>query len=448
MNHVFHRSLKTDLPVADHGDGCYIVDKTGKRYLDASGGAAVSCLGHSDPDIRKAMVEQTERLAFVHSAFFTTETTEELADTLIASGPAGMDRIYFVSGGSEAVESAIKMARQYFIETGQPLRRRFIARTQSYHGNTLGALGVGSSLARRDPFAPMLGEFHHVSPCNLYRGKQDDETEAAYVARLASELEAKIEELGPESVAGFVAETVSGASMGAMPPAAGYFKAVRDVCDKHGVLLILDEVMCGMGRTGTLHACEQDEIVPDLMTVAKGLGAGYQPLGAVFVSKPIAEAFMTGSGAFINGYTYMGHAVACAAALAVNRAIQNRDLLQNVRKMGALLDDALQQQFGNHPHVGNIRGRGLFRGVELVADRVTRQPFDPKAGLNGRIKTHAMAQGLVCYPGGGTADGRAGDHVLLAPPFIIGETEVALIVERLSAAIEAAVAEVKEPIAV
>jgi len=420
------------------GDGMYIVDVEGKRYLDASGGAAVSSLGHSDPDVRAAITTQVERLAFAHTAFFTSEPAEELADTLIQGAPAGIEWVYFTSGGSEAVEAALKLARQYFVEIGEPRRHRFIARRQSYHGNTLGALAVGGNAARRELFRPLLIEATHIAPCYAYRGMEAGEGEEAYGRRVADELEDAILRLGPDTVAAFVAETVVGATLGAVPPVAGYFKRIREICDRYGILLILDEVMCGMGRTGTLHACEQDGVVPDLMCLAKGLAAGYQPIGAILVHGKVFEPFRRGSGFFQHGHTYIGHATACAAALAVQRAIRDRDLLASVRVRGEALKRELRTNLGQNPHVGDIRGRGLLRGIELVADRETKEPFDPALQLHARVKAEAMARGLVCYPSGGSADGVRGDHVLLAPPFIVSENQIGEIVGRVGEAIDAA----------
>jgi adenosylmethionine-8-amino-7-oxononanoate aminotransferase len=420
------------------GDGMYIVDVEGKRYLDASGGAAVSSLGHSDPDVRAAITTQVERLAFAHTAFFTSEPAEELADTLIEGAPDGIEWVYFTSGGSEAVEAALKLARQYFVEIGEPRRYRFIARRQSYHGNTLGALAVGGNAARRELFRPLLTEATHIAPCYGYRGMEAGEGEEAYGRRVADELEGAILRLGPETVTAFVAETVVGATLGAVPAVAGYFKRIREVCDRYGILLILDEVMSGMGRTGTLHACEQDEVVPDLMCLAKGLGAGYQPIGAVLVHGKVFEPFRQGSGFFQHGHTYIGHVTACAAALAVQRAIRDRDLLAAVRVRGEALNRELRTNLGQNPHVGDIRGRGLLRGIELVADRETKEPFDPALKLHARVKAEAMARGLICYPAGGTADGVRGDHVLLAPPFIVSENQIGEIVGRVGEAIDAA----------
>jgi adenosylmethionine-8-amino-7-oxononanoate aminotransferase len=440
MSHVMHRGGSADLPEVVAGDGCYLIDRAGKRYLDASGGAAVSCLGHGHTRVIAAVQAQVARMAYAHTSFFTNGPMEELADVLVADAPPGIDKVYFVSGGSEAIEAALKLARQYFVEVGQPQRRHFIARRQSYHGNTLGALAVGGNAWRREQFGPLLIEAHHIAPCYAYRGQRPDETEEAYGRRIADELEAKIRELGPDSVIAFVAETVGGATAGVVLPVPGYFRRVREICDRHGVLLILDEVMCGMGRTGTLHACTQEGVVPDLMAIAKGLGGGYQPIGAMLVSQRVAAAIETGSGFFQHGHTYLGHATACAAALAVQRTIKADDLLANVRKRGGELARALDERLGNHRHVGDIRGRGLFWGIELVADRATKAPFDPARKLNALVKRQAMARGLMCYPMGGTVDGRHGDHVLLAPPYIAGAAEIAEAVAKLGDAIDAAVA--------
>ena len=440
---VFHRQPQQTLPVAARGEGPYIIDGEGRRYLDASGGAAVSCLGHSHPAVIQAIKDQLDRIPFAHTAFFTTEVSERLAAHLAARAPAGLGKVYFVSGGSEANETAIKLARQYFLEIGQPERHRLIARRQSYHGNTLGALAVGGNVWRREPYKPLLIETHHIAPCNAYRDKRPEESEEAYGRRVADELEAEILRLGPDSVAAFIAETVVGATAGVVPPVPGYFRRIREICDQYGVLLILDEVMCGMGRTGSLHACEQDGVAPDILTCAKGLGAGYQPIGAVLLAERIYEAITAGSGSFQHGFTYIGHATACAGALAVQETIEREGLLDNVKRQGAALRARLDERFGNHHHVGDVRGRGLFIGLELVRDRAGKEPFAPAMKLYGRIKQRAMAEGLICYPGGGTADGKAGDHVLLAPPFIIDEAHVAEIVDKLAAAVDGAISEAK-----
>jgi adenosylmethionine-8-amino-7-oxononanoate aminotransferase len=443
VSRIIHRNLRSTLPFAASAAGITITDRDGKRYLDASGGAAVSCLGHQHPDILAAMHAQIDRLSYAHTSFFTTEVAEELADTLVADAPPGIGHVYLVSGGSEAMEAALKMARQYFVEAGQPERSVFIGRRQSYHGNTLGALAVGGNEWRRKQFAPLLVDAGRVSPCYAYRDQREDESPEAYSERLAVELEERIVEIGPRRVIAFVAETVAGATLGAVPPTPGYFRRVREVCDRHGVLLIADEVMCGMGRTGTLHAVEQEGISPDLMAIAKGLGGGYQPVGAVLASEKVVAAMRGGSGAFQHGHTYIGHPVAAAAALAVQRVIKRDNLLAAVRANGEHLDRALRATLGGHPHVGDIRGRGLFRGVELVEDRASKRPFDPAARLHARIKAEAMRRGLMTYPMGGTIDGVRGDHVLLAPPFVATREELDEIVARLAGAIESGTAALK-----
>lgn len=435
MSHVFHRNLTQRYPTAVKGDGPYLIDSQGKRYLDASGGAAVSCLGHSDADVIEAVRQQVGQVAYAHTSFFTTEPMESLADHLVARAPEGLASVYFVSGGSEAIEAALKLARQYFIEIGQPERKHLIARRQSYHGNTLGALATGGNEWRRRQFEPLLIDVSHVSPCYAYRGLRPGETLEGYAIRLAAELDEEIQRLGPESVMAFVAEPVVGATLGAVTAVPSYFARVREICDRHGVLLILDEVMCGMGRTGTLFAAEQEGVTADLITVAKGLGAGYQPIGATLVSRRIHDAIANGSGFFQHGHTYIGHATACAAALAVQHAIEERHLLPRVTRLGEGLHERLVERFGSHPHIGDIRGRGMFRGLELVEDRDSKQPFDPERKLHARIKKAAMDHGLMCYPMGGTLDGRSGDHILLAPPFTLEDHHLDELTDKLDNAI-------------
>ncbi len=439
-SHVFHRDPRHAYPVAVRGEGAYLYDRGGKRYLDASGGAAVSCLGHSDAAVVKAIQDQLAKLPFAHTSFFSNEPMEALADALAAHAPASLDKVYLVSGGSEAIEAALKLARQYFVDKGEPQRRHLIARRQSYHGNTLGALAVGGNLWRRSQFEPLLIDVAHVSPCYAYRGRQAGESDDDYAGRLATELESEIRRLGGDQVMAFVAETVAGATLGAVPPVPGYFRRIREVCDRYGVLLILDEVMCGMGRCGSLWAFEQEGIVPDLVTIAKGLGAGYQPIGAVLVAKRIYEAIIGGSGFFQHGHTYLGHAAACAGALAVQERLHRGGLLARVAPLGVQLEARLRGAFGAHPNVGDIRGRGLFWGLELVQDRASRAPFDPKLRVHARLKQAAMAAGLMCYPMGGTLDGVRGDHVLLAPPFIVEAAQLDELVEALGRSLAVALA--------
>jgi adenosylmethionine-8-amino-7-oxononanoate aminotransferase len=439
-SHLLHRSLRGTYPLAVAARGCFITDADGKSYLDACGGAAVSCLGHNHPDVLAAMHAQIDRIAYAHTSFFSTPVAEELADALIGSAPPGFSHVYLVSGGSEAMEAALKLARQYFVESGQPQRAKFIARRNSYHGNTLGALAVGGNAWRRAQFAPLLIDVEHVSPIYAYREQREGENEAAYCARLIAEIEQAIARIGPERVIAFVAETVGGATSGCLTAPAGYYRAVRALCDRHGILLILDEVMCGMGRTGTLYACEQEGVVPDLIAIAKGLGGGFQPVGAVLVSQRVIEALAAGSGFFQHGHTYIGHPVAAAAALAVQKVMKRDRLVERCRAQGEKLRARLHAAFGAHPHVGDIRGRGLFYALELVRDRAGKEPFDPALRLHARVKAAAMQAGLMCYPMGGTIDGRRGDHVLLAPPFIIEDHELDLVIERLQLALDAALA--------
>jgi adenosylmethionine-8-amino-7-oxononanoate aminotransferase len=385
------------------------------------------------------MSRQASKLAYAHTSFFSSEPAEALADRLVGDEPGGLAYAYFVSGGSEAIEASIKLARQYFLESGQPQRQHFIARRQSYHGNTLGALAAGGNAWRREPYAPLLSAaFSHVTPAFAYHEKRDNESETEFVARLAAELEAEFQRLGPGNVAAFIAEPVVGATAGCVPAPEGYFRAVRDICNRHGALLILDEVMCGMGRTGTLHAWEQEGIAPDIQAVAKGLGGGYQPIGAMLASGRIIDAIRQGSGAFQHGHTYLAHPLACAAALEVQRVIDEDHLLDRVKELGGHLERRLTERFGNHRHVGDIRGRGLFQAIELVADRNTRAPFDPSLKLNQRIKADAFERGLGCYPSGGTVDGQRGDHVLLAPPYIATSDDIDEIVDRLGRAVDSA----------
>lgn len=439
MSHVFPRHCHSPLPTAVAGDGCYLIDSDGKRYFDASGGAAVSCLGHTNERIREAIKNQIDTLAFAHTGFFTSEPAEQLADLLIANAPAGIERVYFVSGGSEAVEAAIKLARQYFLEIGQPERRNLIARRQSYHGNTLGALAAGGNAWRRQQFDPLLIGVSHIAPCYEYAERGTDESLYEYGQRVANELEEEILRLGPETVMAFVAEPVVGATLGAVPAVEGYYARIREICDAYGVLLILDEVMCGMGRTGHLFACSGEDVRPDIVTIAKGLGAGYQPIGAMLCSGAIYNAISEGSGFFQHGHTYIGHPTATAAGLAVVRELTDPGMMPRVRELGGIMEAALNNTLGQHPYVGDIRGRGLFWGVELVENRETKSPFDAAHGLAGKIKKAAVENGLICYPMPGTRDGRSGDHVLLAPPFIMSDTDPQLIATRLAEAIETAV---------
>lgn len=440
MSYVFHRTALGGLPVAASGQGAEIIDTEGRRYIDACGGAAVSCLGHGEPRVLEAIQRQLSTLDYAHSSFFTTEGAEELAEHLCAATPLPLEKVYYVCSGSEAVETAVKMARQYHVERGEPQRRVLISRHQSYHGNTLGALSFGGNPGRQKPYAPLLLEQRKIAPCFDYRYRQAEETPEDYGLRAANLLEAEILAAGPDTVMAFLAETVVGATSGAVAAAPGYFRRIREICDKYGVLLILDEVMCGAGRTGRFLACEEEGVAPDLVTLAKGLGGGFQPVAAVMCTKVIHETFAKGSGSFVHGHTYSAHPVACAAALAVQKVIRDDRLMDNVTARGADLSARLGARFGNHAHVGDIRGRGLLQAIELVEDRAGKAPFDPSLRIGARIKREAMDLGLLVYPGAGTVDGTCGDHILLAPPYNIDAQMVGEIVDRLGDAVDRAVA--------
>ena len=437
MSKTFPRNMKTLPPAAISAQGCYIYDKSGKSYLDGSGGAAVSCLGHGDPDIISAIKSQADQLSFAHTGFFTSEPAEELTELLIKHAPGDLDRVYLVSGGSEATEAAIKLARQFHIENGEPERKNLIARKQSYHGNTLGALAAGGNEWRRKQFSPLLINVSHISPCYEYILREETETAYEYGQRMAQELEDEILRLGPKSVMAFMAEPVVGATLGAVPAVDGYFQKIRKICDQYGVLLILDEVMCGMGRTGYLYACNADNIAPDILCIAKGLGAGYQPIGAMLCTSQIYECIENGSGLFQHGHTYLGHPVAAAAANAVIKKLLNNDLVSRSAEKGKKLSNMLESKFSQHPNVGDIRGRGLFQGIEFVEDREKKKPLDPGLKFATKLKMNAFEAGLICYPMSGTRDGKNGDHVLLAPPFIIEDTQLDELVEKLDTAITA-----------
>ncbi|MEJ6079243.1 aspartate aminotransferase family protein [Vibrio sp. 1-Bac 57] len=439
MTHVFHRHCHAKLPSIASGEGVYLFDTEGKQYLDGCGGAAVSNLGHNHTAVKDAIKQQLDAIPFAHTGFFTNQVSEDLATLLTDLAPDPLNHVYFVSGGSEAVESALKMARQYFVEIGKPQKTQFIARRQSYHGNTLGALAVGGNEWRKEPFRPLLSSVHHISPCYAYRDQGDNETELDYSMRVANELETKILEVGADNVMAFVAEPVVGATTGAVPATEGYFKRIREICDQYDVLLILDEVMCGIGRTGTFYAFEQDKIIPDLVTIAKGLGAGYQPIGAVVASSKIYDAIANGSGFFQHGHTFMAHPMACASALATINTILNEHLLDKVTEQGEKLKNKLEVALQPLPYVGDIRGRGLFLGVELVADKLTKMPLASSTEANKKVKNIAMQHGLMCYPMAGTIDGKQGHHILIAPPFIINDEQLDELVTKLtSALIEAA----------
>jgi adenosylmethionine-8-amino-7-oxononanoate aminotransferase len=439
MSRLMHRTLAAAPDVAVQGEGLILTLRDGRKIIDACGGAAVACLGHGNRRVAAAIHAQARRLAYAHTGFFTSEPAEALGDLLLQDEPGGLSHAFFVSSGSEAMESALKLARQYFIERGEPERTRFIARRQSYHGNTLGSLAAGGNLARRLPYEPMFADrFSLVSPCFAFHYRRAGESDARYVARLAQELEDQFRRLGPNTVAAFCAEPVVGATAGCVPAVPGYFAAIREVCDRHAALLILDEIMCGSGRTGTLHAWEQEGVTPDIQAIGKGLGGGYQPIAAILISKRIVTTLQGGSGAFVHGHTYQAHPVACAAALEVQRIIREEGLLANVELQGRRLQHSLRERFDSHEHIGDIRGRGLFYALEFLKERERKTPFDPSLQVHERVKHEALQRGVAIYPTGGTIDGRRGDHILIAPPYICAGPEIESIVERLGDAVHAA----------
>ena len=438
-DNVFHRTTDARPPVAVCGEGIFLIDAEGRRYIDACGGAAVSCLGHGHPAVIAAIAEQAARLEYVHTGFFTTQPAEELASVIANNCPGELERVWFTGSGSEAIEAALKLARQYHLERGDSGRSRLIARRLSYHGNTLGALAAGGSIWRRKPYEPLLTDVSFADPCFEYRFANPGESPEDYGLRAAKSFEEEVQRLGPETVMAFVAETVVGATAGAVPPVAGYLRHIREICDRYGILLILDEVMCGSGRTGTFLSCEQDGIIPDIVTLGKSLGAGYQPVGAVVCTRQVYDTIAGGSGGLKHGQTYNAHVIGCAAALATQRIVKEERLLDRVKEAGERLTSLLAARFGKHTNVGDIRGRGLLQAIEIVADRSTKAPFDPEFALHQRAKADAFSRGLLIYPGGGTVDGRYGDHILLAPPYNVSDEELDMIVDLLAETIDAVI---------
>jgi len=430
---VFYRSPRHQYPLGMRGEGVYLYDSTGKQYLDGSGGAAVSCLGHGNAEVIEAVREQVGKLAYAHTAFFTNEPQEALAAGVASRFSEANARVYFSAGGSEANETAIKLAKQYWMAKGQPSKSVFISRHQSYHGNTLGALALSGSPGRRAIYQSIISDWPKIEPCYPYRLQQENESDEDYAERAANSLDTAIVAAGAENVAAFFAETVSGATLGAATAVSGYFERIREICDRHDVLLVLDEVMCGSGRTGSYFAFEQEGVLPDIVTVAKGLGGGYQPLGAAICRDFVHQAIIDAYGEFSHGHTYVGHATACAAGVAVQSVLDKEKLLDNVIARGEQLRVLLKSTFQNHPHVGDFRGRGLFIGIELVRDRESKKPPSAELGLPTWLKNRAMEEGLICYPGGGTVDGKNGAHILLAPPFIYSDKNVEELVAKLAA---------------
>ncbi|KAJ5286617.1 Pyridoxal phosphate-dependent transferase major region subdomain 2 [Penicillium angulare] len=445
---VLHRDSHFIPKRAIGGKGCYINLEDGTKFLDSTGGAAVSCLGHGNEKVQQAIKDQLDQISYCHTAFFGTNVTEELARALVDSTGGKMSKVFVMSSGSEAVEAAMKLARQYFLELSDPQteRTRFIARLPSYHGTTLGALSIGGHVHRREPFLPLLSKnISHVSPCYAYRGKKDGESDADYVSRLAAELDAEFKRVGPETVCAFIAEPVVGAALGCVPAVPGYLPAMKAVCEKYGALFILDEIMSGMGRCGTLHAWEQEDVVPDIQTIGKGLGGGYAPVSGMLINDSIVQVLDKGTGSFRHGQTYQGHPISCAAALAVQKVIQEQSLLENVRSMGTYLEQQLRHRFRNHPHVGDIRGKGLFWGMEFVKDKTTKEPFDKETRLSALIQEKGLCPefAISLYGCSGTVDGISGDHVILAPPYIVSKEEIDIIVDVTAKVLEAVFNEIK-----
>lgn len=430
------------LPKVAYGRGVYVYDVHGNRYLDASGGPAVYSLGHGHPEVNEALKQQLDRIAHGYRYTFTSDALEELEALITAACGESYQDMVFVTGGSEAVEGALKIALQYHTARGEPGRRRFISRRRSWHGNTLGALGVSEFRDRRAAFEGALVEASHVSAANLYR-PPPGVAAADIAAFCAAELAAEIERLGPQRVAAFIFEPVVGAAGGVVPAPPGYARALREVCTRYGVLMIADEVMCGAGRCGTWRALEHDGVEPDIMPVAKGLGGGYVPLGATVYHRRVADVLYDADGGPMTGHTFTGHTLACAAGVAVQRIVARDGLLERVRTAGASLQERLQAALASEPEVGDVRGRGYFIGVEFVADRQTRAPFPAALGLCGRIVRAAAADGLLCYPSPTNVDGVNGDTLILAPPYNTSDEELEEIVARLAGAVRRVLAEVR-----
>lgn len=432
---VFHRSLNETYLKILSADGIYLNMENGQKILDATGGPAVACLGHNNPTVKAAMIAQINSSAYCHSLFFSTEATEQLCNNLVRGTGGHMSRAFIASSGSEAIEAAIKMARQYFIELEGPntKRKNFISRRPSYHGNTIGALSLGGHPTRRKIFEPLLCQnVSYVSPCYEYRGLKDGENQENYVNRLSQELDDEFQRLDPSTVCAFAAETIVGSALGCAIPVPGYFAAMRKVCDKYGALLILDEIMCGMGRCGYLHAWQSPEVnvTPDIQTIGKGLGGGYAPISAMLVGKRVVDVISTGSGSFNHGHTYQAHPVACAAALAVQNLVEGEGLVEKVKSLGFILGASLKKKLSDRWYVGDIRGVGLFWAIEFVKNRHTKEPFESSQQVGFRIHQVGISApySISLYYGGGYPDGSTSDHILLAPPYICSAEDIEFIV--------------------
>lgn len=431
MSAVLYRSITSSYPEVADASGMYITDREGKKYLDMSGGAAVSCLGHGNQAVISAITRQLQSAAFAHTAFFTNPPQEALAALLVERFGDPGARCYFTAGGSEANETAIKMAWQYWNACGQPQRKIIIGREHSYHGNTFGTLMISGNEARRQASAAPLLDWPRVSPFYPYRGLQPEESLEDYASRLAKELDAVIRKAGPEYIAAFICEPVVGSSLGVVAADGGYLRKIREVCDRHDVLLIFDEIMCGSGRTGTFFAHEHDGVKPDIVTLAKGIAGGYQPLAATLAGSRVISV-LAGNG-FVHGHTYVGHPVACAAGLAVQQVLDEQDLVQRTREMGQRFGALLRERLQQHPNVGEIRGRGLFWALELVAEQRSKAGFANARDLPDRLRLSAMDNGLICYPGGIRVNGATVPHIMLAPPMILEECHMQECVDKLEA---------------
>ncbi|CAG8980413.1 hypothetical protein HYALB_00003978 [Hymenoscyphus albidus] len=429
------RDLKKSFPIVTRGKGNFLTLEDGSIILDAAGGAAVSCLGHGNQRVIDAITRQLMTgSTYLCSSIWTSNTVNELCEELINGTQGAMSKVYLTGSGSEAMEASVKLSRQFFYEQDKNTPRvNFIARENSYHGITIGALGVSGHKARRAPFEPFLMNVHRVSACNAYR-QQTNESNESFVAQKAAELEAKFQELGPDTVVAFVCEPVVGAALGCVPYVPGYLKAMRDVCHRHGALFILDEVMSGMGRCGTLHAWQEEGVAPDLQTVGKGLAGGYQPIAAVFISQKIVNGLH--SGKFVHGQTYQAMPVQAAAALEVQRIMREDKLVENVRIQGKYLGQCLKEYLGKHPNVGDIRGKGLFWGIEFVQDKRTKEPFDPRRCVAQVVHDTAISDfKIALYLGTGTVDGTKGDHVIIAPTYISTREDIECIAKTVAAVV-------------
>jgi adenosylmethionine-8-amino-7-oxononanoate aminotransferase len=433
QDHIFYRNPTKYYPTVQRGEGIYIYDTDGKRYIDGSGGAVVVSIGHGVKEIQDAMLEQTKLLSFAHGSQFTSRAAIDLAEKIVVMSPSGLDRVYYLSGGSEAVETAIKMARQYQVDRGKPSKYKTISRWTSYHGNTLGALALGGHTGRRRYYQPLIQHTPHIAPAYCYRCPFGHEPETCHL-ECAEDLERAILYEGPDTVSAFIAEPVVGATAGALVPKDGYFQRIREICDKYDVLLIVDEVMTGVGRTGKNFCVDHWNIIPDMIVAAKGLASGYSPIFCLIVKDEIRTVIAKGNGAFVHGHTYSQNPLSCAIALAVLNYLEKHELVRRSASMGDYLLNKLQELY-RHPMVGDVRGLGLFTGIEFVKNKDSKDPFDPSLKLNTLICSRAFEKGLICYPGNGGADGVHGDHVLIAPPFIITEEQCDAIVEILDASI-------------